>query len=64
MSTASPSSKRNTIRQLPDTLPLHCPRLFPLNWCIRQPDTWTSRGDLAYLKYVQDATDADYVSGV
>ena len=37
MSTASPSSNRNTTRQLPETFTLHSPARAPFKGCSRKP---------------------------
>ena len=46
-STASPSSKRNTARQLPETLTLHWPARSPLRGCSRTPGASTLPGCVA-----------------
>ncbi len=43
-STASPSSKRNTTRQLPETRTLHWPARSPLRGCSRRPGASTLPG--------------------
>ena len=47
MSTASPSSKWNTTRQLLETRTLHRPAYSPFRRCSRKPGAWPSRGCLA-----------------